>query len=115
MDKKGVIYSFRSGGVETREGSLNEICNLDIGKAPVDDPKSRSICKSIQQVLGLEVALLGLDELLKLLGSNPRQVLAGKQLKLTSSEYAIRFKNVSLIFNRRSINLFYHGRLESVR
>lgn len=99
MDKKGVIYSFRSGGVETREGSLNEICNLDIGKAPVDSTEIKIYSKSIPAGFGLGY-LLGLDELLKLLGSNPRQVLAGKQLKLTSSEYAIRFKNVSLIFNR---------------
>lgn len=100
IDSNGWISSLEDG-VIVRLMRLEDFIGMDTGtrRVPLPSIDLKIYSKSISSGFCLAY-LLGLDGLLKVLGSKPRRVLAGQRVQLNSSEYAIRFKDQTLVFDR---------------
>lgn len=81
-------------------GSIETILRLDSNKAPVDMAEVGLFGKNIP--LGLLLAYqIGLGNLLETIKAKYRVVKRGSQLKLNNFEFAVRFEDESLVFDRR--------------
>jgi hypothetical protein len=98
MDENSIIYQASKSGLELL-GSIEDLTGLDLSKAPVEIAEFRLFSKNVPVVMALGYRF-GLSKLMKLLEVTPRRVSAGAQLNLESTEYAIRFADETLIFNR---------------
>lgn len=93
--------------------SLEEHIGLDINIAPVEYAEVNIFGKSIPAVLLLGHHI-GFGNLLKTLKVKPRREARNKRLNLMDGEYAIRFHDEVLIFNRKhdkKANLIVNGLL----
>ena len=93
--------------------SLEQYLGVDINLAPVEYAEVNIFGKSIPAVLLLGHHL-GFGNLLKTLGVKPRREARNKRLNLEDGEYAIRFHDEVLIFNRKhnkKANLIVNGLL----
>lgn len=98
MDPAGMVYVHTSSGMED-VGTIESLAGVDNANAPTPMVEVKIYSKSIP--IGVVLAyLLGLEELLKVLRVKPRRVLPGERMNLGAHEYAIRFKNETLIFDR---------------
>lgn len=79
--------------------SLEEFIGIDINNLPVEYAEVNIFGKNIPLVLILGHHL-GLGNLLKTLNLKPRREARNKRLQLERGEYAIKFKDEVLIFNR---------------
>ena len=99
MDPEEVIYQVADGHVGEDLGKLEMMLGIEVDKAPITMAEVKIYSKSIP--IGVALAyMMGLEGLLSLLKLKPRRVGAGERLQLRPNEYAIRFKNESLIFDR---------------
>lgn len=103
MDSLGVLYvtSFHNekGWDTDRLGTLEELLDIDVSKAPIDSTEIKLLNKAIPTGFCLGY-LMGLENLLKLLKADYRRVLSGSKLNLLPDEYVIAFRNESLVFKR---------------
>lgn len=98
MDPDAAIYQIVQGNLED-VGSIESLVGIELAGAPTSMAEVKIYSKNIP--IGVALAyLFGLEGLLKVLKLKPRRVLAGERLALMPDEYAIRFKNESLIFSR---------------
>lgn len=94
-----VIYQVVDGKVGDDIGKLEQLLEIDIERAPISMAEIKVYSKSIP--IGIALAyMMGLENLLGLLKLRPRRVATGERLQLRPNEYAVRFKNESLIFDR---------------
>ena len=109
MDPKGLIYRIvadEKGGDLDYIGTIEQLCNLDID--PATAPTMMAEMKIYSKVLPVGFSLgylLGLEGLLKKLKVKPRRVLVGEKLNLGATEFAVRFKDESLIFDRSDVRV----------
>lgn len=103
MDQVGLVYKLSKDGF-VPSGTFEEMVGLDltVEKMPVTSVDLQIYSKSIPIGFCLGY-LMGLEKLMKLIGAKPRYVNVGERLNLTASEYAIRFKNTSLVFDRKDL------------
>lgn len=93
--------------------TLENYLGLDMSVAPVEYAEVNIFGKNIPLVLIL-AHHLGFGNLLKSLKLSPRREARNKRLSLEDGEYAIRFKDEVLIFNRKhnkNANLIINGLL----
>lgn len=103
MDASGMVFhGTKEGLVET--GTFEDMIGLDLTgtRMPVTSVDMKIYSKSIPIGFCLGY-LLGFERLLKLIKAKPRHVPVGERLNLGPSEYAIRFKNTSLVFDRKDV------------
>lgn len=98
MDNLGFIYV--ADKKEIRDlGSLEELAGIDVSQAPTSMAEIKIYSKNIPAGIVLSY-LLGFENLLKRLKTKYRIVNSGDRMHLTKDEYAVRFKDVSYVFNR---------------
>lgn len=99
LDRNDVFYKANEAGDLTVLGRAEELFSLPADKAPVPMAEFKLFGKTIPigVVLGY---LVGLDNLIRKLGVHVRRVPNGERLNLTDVEYAVRFLDESLVFNR---------------
>lgn len=93
--------------------TLESYIGLDIENAPQEYAEVNIFGKNIPLILVL-AHHIGFGNLLKTLKLSPRREARNKRLQLGSGEYAIRFKDEVLIFNRsfnKNANLIINGLL----
>ena len=104
MDQHGMIYTLVmgvKGGTLEDIGSIYDLVGIPIeaGRTPVPMAEVKIYSKTIP--VGFVLAyLLGLENLLKLTKVKYRRVLTGERANLAPNEFAVRFKNEMLVFNR---------------
>lgn len=99
VNKDGNFRAIRNGSVEEL-GDIYDILNLDRSMAPVDFAEVKIFAKAIPVGIFLGQNI-GFRKLVKMLGAKHRLVKARKQLALQDYEYAISFRDVSYVFDRR--------------
>lgn len=115
MDPSGTVYSIvmtASGGVLEDEGSIYDLCGIPIeaGSTPTLMAEVKVYSKNIP--IGVALAyLLGLESLIKLTKAKVRRVLVGERANLAQNEFAVRFKNETLVFDRNNamISMIFSG------
>lgn len=101
MDVNGSIYIQR-GGKAVPLPSLEAIMGVESPKAPIEFVELRVFGKMIPVgvVLGY---LLGLENLVKMLGVRPRIVPAGQRATMNVDEWSIVFEDETWVFNRDDV------------
>ncbi len=98
MDKNSTIYQIEKGEFKPL-GNIEEFLGLNSLSAPVEFAEARIFGKNIP--LGLVLGYkLGLSNLIKLLGVEPRRVPVGHRTNLQPHEYSIVFSDETLVFSR---------------
>ena len=99
MDATGALYTCTHVGDYTPIGTLEELVEVDLTKAPLEKVTLGIYGQElpIGYVLGY---LLGFNNLLKLLKVKYRRVAFGTRTQLQSDEWTLRFKDETLVFNR---------------
>ena len=82
-----------------RLGTIEELIGLDRKKAPIEIAEFKSYARSIPAVFALGFHY-GLSGLIERIGATHRSVIAGERLQLAENEYAVRFSDETLIFDR---------------
>ena len=98
MDKNSAIYQIHNGDLKPL-GTIEDWLKLDTTKQPIEFAEVGVLNEKLPVgiVLGY---LLGLTNLIKLLKADVRKVLTGQRLNLQSHEYALKFSDETLIFNK---------------
>lgn len=111
MDEAGMIYRIApdaNGGSLEEVGTVEQLTGMDVSDSPTYMAEMKVYSKAIPTGVALAY-LLGLTGLLELMQITPRRVPVGERLNTQPDEYAVRFKNESLLFKRsdmRSMMLF---------
>lgn len=98
---------------KTIDMSLEQYIGIDLSAAPVEYAEVNIFGKSVPIVL-LLAHHIGFGNLLKTLNVKPRREARGKRIILDNDEYAIKFNDEVLIFNRKynkKANLIVNGLL----
>lgn len=113
LGKKGTtLYLLNSSGVVleykddkfTEVSTLEEFIGLDMNTYNLPTPQVGMKIYSKVIPIGFCMAyLLGFENLLKILKSKPRYVNMGERPNLTGDEYALRFKNQTMVFKRTNV------------
>jgi len=102
MDPSGMIYRIipdAQGGTAHELDTIESLTGLDTADTPTYMAEMKIYSKAIPVGVGLAY-LLGLSGLIELVGVQPRRVPVGERLNTQADEFAIRFKNESLLFKR---------------
>lgn len=99
MDDMGAVYDFTNGEIKTTSDSFASIIGINLSAMPLDVCELNIYKKNIPLVFIL-LYKLGIDKLFKITLAKRRVVPAGSQLKLDDNEYAIKFKDVTIVLNR---------------
>jgi len=95
IDDYGNLYQGDIG-----KGTVEDLLGIDLTKAPLEHALIN--ISGYQFPLGVVLCYyFGIDELLKVIKATTRSVPIGERPKLDSDEYAIKFNDQYLIFNRR--------------
>lgn len=98
VDNNDVFYTYNGVSVDVI-GKIESILKLDESKAPIDIAELDMFGKNVP--VGIVLGYFhGLSSLMKTLGVTPRRVPAGGRMNLQPNEYAIRFNDETLVFNR---------------
>lgn len=98
LDQNNTVYVYKDKTL-TVFGSIEYFFNLDSLSAPVEYAEVGIFAKDIS--VGFVLAyFLGLEKLIKLLKVKPRRVLANTRVNLTSTEWALKFSDETLVFSR---------------
>src|SRR5690606_28742327 len=110
MDQTDTLYLSTGKGDLSVHGRVEDVFALDAGKAPIEMAEVKVFSKVIPAGVVLAY-LVGFDNLLKRLAVTPRRVVNGERMNLASFEFALRFSDESLIFNREdpAVNLILAG------
>jgi hypothetical protein len=102
ISKEDVIYVNNGGGKLEPLPALETIMGVESTKAPVEYVELRVFGKMIPMgvILGY---LLGLENLVKMLGVRPRIVPAGQRPTLNADEWSIVFEDEAWVFNRDDV------------
>lgn len=111
MDRGGMIYSLEKSGPK----EIDTIFNLtgipiENGSTPTMMAEVKIYSKTIP--IGVVLAyLLGLEGLIKLTRAKVRRVLPGERPNVSNEEFAVRFKNETLVFDRTNpiISMIFSG------
>lgn len=101
MEPSGLIYKITgsNGGYLEEVGTVEQLAGIDMNDSPTYMAEMKVYSKSLP--IGMCLAyLLGLTGLLDLMRVTPRRVPIGDRLNTQMDEFAVRFKNESLIFKR---------------
>jgi hypothetical protein len=96
MAAEGHLYDSKSGKVF---GSIEELADLDTHSSPVEHVTLNIMGKEVPMAMVL-CQRYGISNLLKKLNVKHRFVVRGSRMELTEDEFAIRFKDQSLIMSR---------------
>lgn len=97
-DPLSTLYTY-DGKNHNEAGTIEDLLDLDLSKAPVDTAELNIFSKTIP--LGLVLGyLVGFKGLYRALGVEPRIVPSGERLQLEAHEFVIRFSNESYVFSR---------------
>ncbi len=98
LDQNNTVYIYKDKTL-TVFGSIEYFFNLDSLSAPVEYAEVGIFAKDVP--VGFVLAyFLGLEKLMKLLKVKPRRVLANSRVNLTSTEWALKFSDETLVFSR---------------
>lgn len=111
-DKDSSLYTFHPGVDKdlVPAGTLETMAHLEVSKAPIEFAEVRVMDRQIP--VGFILAFeLGFDRLCRLLKVEPRRVQAGTRINLDINEYAVVFKDETLIFSKedRSASMILAG------
>lgn len=100
IDENDTFY-IRDGKDLTVLGTIEELLDLDASKAPVEIAEFRLFSKNmpVGVILGHH---FGLSKLISILQVRMRRVPQGTRLNLQSNEYAVRFADETLVFDREN-------------
>jgi hypothetical protein len=98
VDKLNVFYVVDGKSLEVL-GTIEDILKITTTNIPTDIAEFRLFSKNVPVgiVLGYK---FGLTNLMNVLGVTPRRVTVGTKVELTAAEYAIKFNDETLIFQR---------------
>ena len=99
MDMQGTLYVFKGPGDYEPLGTIESLLELDVTKAPIEKLTLGIYGQEIPMGLVLGY-LIGLENVLKLLKVKFRRVPFGTRTNMQPDEWALRFKDESLIFSR---------------
>jgi hypothetical protein len=100
-DKDSALYTFHPGVDKdlVPAGTIETMAHLEVSKAPIEFAEVRVKDRHIP--VGFILAFeLGFDRLCKMLKVEPRRVQAGTRTNMDINEYAIVFKDETLIFSK---------------
>lgn len=98
VDYNDIFYIYLNGAVQVL-GRIEDMTGLPLEKAPTPIAELKIFSKSVP--VGVVLAyLLGFENLLRLMKVSPRRVSNGQRLQLGSDEFAVRFLDESLIFQK---------------
>lgn len=98
VDKSDTFY-YADGDQLDVIGKIHDILTIDPNTSPLEMAEVKIFNKNIP--LGIVLgAKLGLSGLLKILRAEPRRAAKGERLNLQPNEYAIRFSDETLIFDK---------------
>lgn len=101
MDMSDTMYLNQPGKEIEVLGTMEDFLDLDLEKAPIEYCELKVIGKPI--TIGFVMAYYyGLGKLCRMLGVEPRRVPRGGQLQLQKDEWAIRFADETLVFDRNN-------------
>lgn len=86
--------------VEEPFNDIERLLKIDVSKTPLPMAEIKVFAKEIPLGVALSY-LVGLSTVLKLLRAKVRRTLPGERMNLESYEFAIKFKNETLIFDSR--------------
>lgn len=99
MDSDSIIYRHTDKGPDV-VGRIEELVGTDqMGEPPLEMAQLKLFNKNLPMGLVLGY-LLGIGRLIEILELEPRVVEAGSRMGLGADEFAVRFKDESLIFSR---------------
>lgn len=98
VDDQDTFYEFNEQGLKPI-GKIEEILNIDTSNSPVEISELKIFNKFIPigVVFGYHI---GLENLLKLLKANYRRVNVGERYNLSNTEFAVKFSDEILIFDK---------------
>lgn len=97
MDDKDQLYD---GNKKALNQSLLEFLGVDLNKLPTEYAEVKIFSKKFPLVLILAYHL-GFGNLLKTLGVEPVRYAKGKRIDLKTHEYILKFRDESLVFDKR--------------
>jgi hypothetical protein len=101
IDYNDVFYVNNNGELHV-VGRLEDILDIPMEKAPAAMAELKIFSKSIP--IGVVLSyLLGFSNLIKLLGITPRRVANGQRTNLMPDEFAVRFLDETLIFQKDDV------------
>lgn len=109
LDYNDVFYVLFDGEMQVI-GRIEDLVELPMEKAPTPMAELKIFSKSIP--IGVVLSyLMGFSNLLKMVGVTPRRVPNGQRLNLMADEYAIRFLDESLVFQKDDVkaSLIFSG------
>lgn len=103
LNASGVVLEYKDDQF-TEVGTLEEFIGLDTTQYNLPTPQvGMKIYSKVIPVGFCMAYLLGWEALLKVLKSKPRYVNMGERPNLAADEYAIRFKNQTVVFKRTNV------------
>ena len=101
MDMTDTMYLNKPGGALEVLGTVEELMLFDYERAPIEYCELKVLGKPI--TVGFILAYYyGLGKLCRMLGVEPRRVPRGAQMNLEKDEWALRFNDETLIFDRNN-------------
>jgi hypothetical protein len=98
VDYNDIFYIYLDGEIQVL-GRIEDMIGLPMEKAPTPIAELKIFSKTVP--VGVVLAyLLGFENLLKLMKVSPRRVSNGQRLQLGTDEFAVRFLDESLIFQK---------------
>lgn len=98
MDGKNNIHRVNGGQLELI-GDFYTLAGISTVKHPIEASELKLLGKRIPVIFVLGF-YSGMTNVLKALGVKPKVIKAGKRIALEDHEFAIKFKDVSLVFNK---------------
>lgn len=103
LNANGVVYEYKDDTFN-EVSTLEEFVGLDTTRYNLPTPQVGMKIYSKVIPIGFCMAyLLGFENLLKVLKSKPRYVNMGERPNLAGDEYAVRFKNQTIVFKRTNV------------
>lgn len=109
MDENGALYTYENRQLLSY-GDVGTLFGIDLARAPLELLEYKVAGKAMPVGVAL-CYLLGLDRVLKDIGTTPRRVQKGARLALGADEFALRFFDEALVFTKldRKATLLFSG------
>lgn len=101
VDENSAFYRVKNGERQLL-GQIENLLQLDPTKAPVEIAEFRLFSRNVPVIIALGHRF-GLSKLMRILDVTPRRVLSGARLNMEEGEYAIRFADETLVFDRSNV------------
>lgn len=101
VDDNNAFYRVK-GNERQVLGQIEDLLQIDATKAPVEIAEFRLFSGNVPVIIALGHRF-GLTKLMRILGVRPRRVLSGERMNMETNEYAIKFSDETLIFDRSNV------------